>query len=232
MIIRILLMCLLLTSSVYAFDDELVNTTLDKNLKIPFQKELKLQDTPLKGNGYSFPPVKNVIYEDNLVNTTLSGKDFELPEPNLDYDYSDSKYSVVKIRPVSVIRTNKDFKDGDIVKFKVVEDVTYEGKLILPKASEISAVIENISPNDKMGVPANLVISRFSSPLVEKKTLDFTINRQGANRSLWVYPASYVLMGFFGAGFPITFIRGGNVTIKPDEVIEIYYRPTRFKKSL
>lgn len=232
MITRIILISLLLTTTVFAADDTLADK-LDKSLKIQPAKQNKFYDTPLKGGNYVLPQVKSIHYKDNLAEKTLAGKTFEIPTANLDYDYSDSKYAIVKIRPISQIRTNKDAAaDGDIVKFKVVEDVIYEGKLILTKDSEISAVVENVSPNGKMGVPAHLVISRFSSPILEEKTLDCTINRQGQNRSLWVYPLSYVLMPFMGAGFPITFIRGGNVNIKPDEVIQIYYRPTRFRKSL
>ncbi len=232
MITRIILISLLLTSAAFAVDDKFAEA-LDKNLKIPSAKQNKFYDTPLKNVNYVLPQAKNIHYEDSLVKKTLAGKTFEIPEPNLTYDYSDSKYVVVKIRPLDRISTNKNgAASGDIVKFKVEEDVIYEGKLILPKGTEINAIVENVSPNGKMGVPAHLVISRFSSPLVENKTLDFTINRQGQNRSLWVYPVSYVLMPFFGAGFPITFIRGGNVNIKPNEVIQIYYRPTRFRKSL
>lgn len=214
MIIRILLICIMLTSTAAAtevFRDELVETTLDKSLRPK--------------------PYVEKYYTDKLVEKTLKGKNFEKPVPNLDYDYSDTDSVVVKLRPKSKISTSGRLRDGDIVKFTVVQNIIYNGKIVLPKNSEVSAVVENISPNDRYGVPANIVISRFHSEILPAKTLDGEINRQGKNNSIWVYPLSYVLMPFFGAGFGTTFIRGGNVNINTSDIIEIYYRPTRFRNN-
>ena len=215
MIIRIFLIFIMLFSTASAAElirDELVETTLDKSLKPA--------------------PYVQKVYRDKLVEKTLKGKDFGKPVPNLNYDYSDSDAVVVRLRPKTKISTHSRLKDGDVVKFVVAQNIVYNGKIVLKKNSEVSAVVENISPNDRYGVPANLVISRFTTEALPKKTLDGEINRQGKNHSVWVYPLSYFLMPFFGAGIGTTFIRGGNVSIPPDEIIEIYYRPTRFRTGL
>lgn len=240
MIIRIVSIFLLLSSMVWANElirDELVETTLDKSLR-PLsyvQKVYKdeLVETTLD-KSLKPKPYNQIFYRDKLAEKTLFGKSFQKPVPNLNYDYSDDSYTSVKLRPKVRISTNGKSKlsDGDIVKFIVVENVFYNGKVILNKNSEVSAVVENISPNDRYGVPASLVLSRFSSELLPEKTLDGEIDRHGKNHSLWVYPLSYFLMPFFGAGLGTTFIRGGNVKINTDEVVEIYYRPTRFRSGL
>ena len=215
MIIRLFLAFLLLTSSALAGElirDELVETTLDSSLKPK--------------------PYVQKVYKDKLVEKTLLGKNLPMPVPNLHYNYADSDGVVVKLRPKTKISTGGKLRDGDVVKFVVTQNIVHNGKVILEKNSEVSAVVENISPNDRYGVPASIVISRFSSEVLPDKTLDGEINLQGKNNSLWVYPLSYFLMPFFGAGFGTTFIRGGNVNISPDETIEIYYRPTRFRTGL
>lgn len=227
--IRFLLIFALLTSCAYAVvTDEFAKSTLNKDLKIPPAFQLNLKDSPVEYK--PLPEIFMPVYKDNLVETTLKDKHFEKPLPNLNYDYSDMANAVIKIRPVQNIKSNKNFHIGQIVEFTAVEDVFYEGRLILSKNTPISAVIENISPNERYGAPASLVISRFSSPNLDNKTLDGHIDRQGKNFSLWVYPLSYVLSPF--GGFALTFIRGGNVKIKTTDVLEIYYRPTRFKKGL
>lgn len=235
MIIRFILICILLMSPVMAAEpikDLFVETTLDKNLEIPKPFILHLNDTLPVRTDLVIEYKKIPVYKDKLVETTLNGKVFEIPEPNLDYDYSDASSVIVKLHPKSKITTNGKLCNGDTVHFIVKEDVFFNGKLILQKDSEVSAIIENISPNDRYGVPANLVISRFSANGLDSKTLDGEFAKQGISKSIWVYPLCYFLMPFGGAGIPVTFIRGGNVKINPDDVVEIYYRPTRFRKSL
>ncbi len=239
--IRIILACFLLTLSAFASEnikayesikDNLVENTLSKNYKIPDKKVYHFKDTPLKQGVYTMPHFKKVIYADNLVNATLKGKNLKIPAPNIYYDYSDDRHAVIKIKPVSLIKADNKLKDGDIVKFKTVEDVTYEGKLLLKKDAQITAVVENVTANDFMGIPSNIVISRFKNSAIDEKAFDYTLSRQGANRAVWVYPLYYLLTPFFGMGLPFAFVKGGNAKIKPNEIIEIYYRPTRFKKAL
>lgn len=219
----------LLTSCAFAdVKDEFADSTLNKDLKIPQAFNLKMKDSPVENT--ELPKFHMPVYKDNLVETTLKGKHFEKPVPNLNYDYSDMANAVVKIRPVQIIKTNRKSRIGSVVEFMVVDDVFFDGKLILSKNTPISAIIENISPNDRFGAPASLVISRFSTPNLDSKTLDGEISKQGKNFSLWVYPLSYVLSPF--GGYALTFIRGGNVKIKTTDVLEIYYRPTRFRKDL
>ena len=83
----------------------------------------------------------------------------------------------------------------------------------------LSARVELISPNQARGVPADIILGNFM--LDNKIPLEGQIKATGANRSLWVYPASYLLSVFFFTGLFIYPIRGGHAKIKPKNIYKL-----------
>lgn len=174
--------------------DNLVNN-LDKNLKI--QKEIQR------------PVVDNLVF--NLDKN--STKPLNKAEVNVKYDGDK-----IKVAPLKYYTTRKDLFEGKIIDFILVQDTKINNKLY-KKGTTIKARVETLSQNGAYGVPADLVVGNFTLP--DNLTLHGDITKQGANRSLWVYPTGYILTPFFLIGLLIFPIRGGHVKLKPEKVYDI-----------
>lgn len=134
-------------------------------------------------------------------------------------DLENSNLAKIKIRIRNPLTTkNKTVDEGDYIEFETVEAV-YINNRNYPKGTIVKARVENISQNRSKGVPADIVIGNFT---IDNHKLNGEITKTGANRSLWVYPASYIGSGFFGLGALLLFIRGGHAKITPFENFTIY----------
>ena len=118
-------------------------------------------------------------------------------------------------KPVS---TGENIKEGDFVNFETTKDVVINN-ITYPKGTTVKARIETVSPNETMGVPADLAIGNFK---IGENLLIGEITKTGANRSLWVYPLYSALVAFFGIGLIFVFIPGGQAKIKTTEIFTVY----------
>ena len=66
------------------------------------------------------------------------------------------------------------------------------------------------------GIPANLIVGDFKIEYMSTVKLEGEINKEGANRAIWVRPLLPLL-------FPV---RGGHAKISADEIFTLYYTPT------
>ena len=114
--------------------------------------------------------------------------------------------------------TRRKLYEGEYIDFVLVEDAKIENKTY-QKGTIIKARVETLSKNGAYGVPADLVIGSFTMP--DNVVLNGQITKQGANRSLWVYPTGYLLTPILFIGLPIFAIRGGHVKLRPSKVYEI-----------
>ncbi len=108
---------------------------------------------------------------------------------------------------------NRKIDEGDYIEFETLKPITIKNKTY-PKGTIITGRIETISQNKPKGIPADLVIGNFK---IDNQELVGEIARTGANRSLWVYPASCAGACFFGLGAFLLLIRGGHAKISPVE---------------
>lgn len=175
--------------------DDFADKTLDQNLKVQIAKQAQIVDNLAKEIDKSkiSTEVKKIV-----VNNFADGK--------------------IKVSPLNYHTTRQNLSEGDIIDFVLVEDIKIEN-VFYKKGTTIKARIETLSQNGAYGVPADLVVGNFTLP--NKKVLNGQIERQGANRALWVYPVGYTLTCFFFIGLPIFAIRGGHVKLKPEKVYEI-----------
>ena len=133
---------------------------------------------------------------------------------NIDYN----NIKPVKIQIKKYYTTGSKLQEGDCLEFKTAAQAVINNKTY-PKGTTVKARIETISPNESMGVPADLVVGSFS---IEDNRLIGEISKTGANRTLWVYPLSYGTLAFFGIGLLFMPIRGGHAKIRPSQVYTIY----------
>ncbi len=121
------------------------------------------------------------------------------------------------------LTTQNDIYEGQKVDFIIAKDVVQNGKIVIPKGTQVTGRVELITMNGAFGTPADLTVGNFT--LQNDKNLEGEIKITGANRSLWVYPVGYSTTVFFGLGALIFAVRGGHAKIKPDKEFELIYYP-------
>lgn len=166
------------------------------------------------------------LFKDELVESTLQNTSSKYPEANLDYDYNDINYLPVRIRFKEKISSKKS-REGDIIKFEVVEDVQDEsGKRIIDAGTIGIARIETIAAREGYGVPADILISRFDIDGLNKKHFDGDISKHGKNLTILALGLKYSVCAIFpGSHFLLLLMKGGNATIKPKDIFIIKYLP-------
>lgn len=177
------------------YEDELVLKTLNPNLKITKQPQRPIEDE-----------LARKIDKTNVASTPLKMADSKFDEGK------------IKISPKRYYTTRVGLYEGGGMDFVLVEDAKIKNA-VYKKGTPIKARVETLSQNKAYGVPADLVVGNFTLP--DNTILNGQIERQGANRSLWVYPTGYVLMPFFLIGTFVLPIRGGHVKLRPEKVYEI-----------
>ena len=165
------------------------------------------------------------IIQDQLVEETLSGKQFENPYKPYKYNYEDTRVIPVRLSVISDINSEKDIQEGQDVVFIVKNDVYFKGKKIIKKGDKVYATVETILKSGMNGIPASIIFNDFKFEGLESGKFTDTYEKFGQDRSLWVYPLKWVLTPLPPTGSLTNFIKGGHAKLKTREIIEIYYHP-------
>lgn len=131
------------------------------------------------------------------------------------YKFEDLNKIPLKLNIISDVTTKKNLTEGQKLLFLTTEDVVLSHKKVLPAGSRVFGRVETISKNEMMGIPANLIVGNFKIEYMPTIELQGSINKQGANRSIWVKPLAPILFA----------VRGGHAKIKVQDTYEIYYIP-------
>ena len=104
----------------------------------------------------------SALLRDDFVEETLAGKEVDKPITNLNYNYETLEKIPIKLNIVEPISTkNSDLYDGQIVQFKVKENVFYNNQLFIKKGTIVTAEIETIVERGMNGLPATIIIDDF-----------------------------------------------------------------------
>lgn len=193
-------------------EDEFVNSTLDKNLKIEKYAYTPLTDEFASKNTKKNMPKKSVSFDEILPNAPKKA----FVKKKVFFDENNNQ---LKVRIKEDYSTKSSLDEGDFIDFITLEDVVINNKTY-KKGSIVKARLETISKNKSYGVPADLVVGNFQ---IDDTVLSGEIKKQGANRSLWLYPTVSVATCFFGLGLLLIPIRGGHAKIKQTEVFNLNY---------
>lgn len=197
--------------------DDFAYKTLNSNLKVnKIEKSLIIDDFALRtlNSDLQIKKVSNPIQVDNLAKKL--DKNITTDKKVENTKVYNTSFETIKISPIKNY-TTKNSLLGDKLDFVLMNDVKINN-VLYKKGHQISAKVENISQNGAYGVPSDVVIGNFT---IEKQVLDGNITKQGANRSIWVYPTAYILLPFFGVGLFILPIRGGHAKLCSNKVYEI-----------
>ena len=195
--------------------DDFVEETLNKNADIKIKKRAEITDDFAQNNKNKNVKSNNTVYiEETLPEKTAGG----IKKKVVTVDKSNMTSVRVKIKNNYSTKSRKQIQEGDYIEFVTVDEVNVNKK-VYPAGTEVLARVETISMNQNMGVPADLVVGNFN---IDNNLLSGEINKTGANRSLWVYPAMCLTVWFYGAGLLFTLVRGGHAKIKKSETFTLY----------
>lgn len=168
------------------------------------------------------PCFANVV-QDDLVNFTL--KNSEKPEIHTNYDYQYTEKIPVKMSITKDIKSESDVYEGQDVCFNVVKNVYYNKQLIIPENTKVSAKVETIITSGMNGIPASIIFGSFKISDIDSNKIDYTYEKFGQDRSLFVFPLKWALTFLPPTGSLTNFIKGGHAKLKTNRVITIYYHP-------
>ena len=132
--------------------------------------------------------------EDFIVEEFLSDKNLEKPAINDKYDYQSTNFSFIKLAIIEPVKSERDLYEGQILKFKVAEDVIKDDFAIIKKDTVCTARVETIIANGMNGIPASIIIGNFEIPGVESNKLQTEYEKYGMDLSLLVFPVKFSLV--------------------------------------
>ncbi len=163
--------------------------------------------------------------QDSLVNSTLLNKELTRPEYNLNFDYQGTTKVPIKLQLVNSIKSENDLYEGQILKFKVRENVKYNNKLIAKSGDIATARVETIIANGMNGIPASIILGNFKLNEIRQSQITTNYEKYGIDLSLLVFPIKWALTPLPPTGSLTNFIKGGHVRMNTKDNITIYFYP-------
>ena len=176
---------------------------------------------------FLFSSLSTFAFErDTFIEEILSSKQIEKPVQNLKYDYTDVDKIPIKLQIQTPITTKNDsIVEGQVIDFLVREDVKYNYKVVVPKGTKVTAVVQTYQSRGMNGIPAIIVLDDFEIPNLDKSKLKDDYIKRGQDRSYIVFPIKWALTLIPFAGYSTNLILGGHAQIKKKHNVVIYYYP-------
>lgn len=161
--------------------------------------------------------------EDFIVEKFLSEKDLEKPFVNDNYNYQDTNIIPIRLKIIDSIKSEQDIYEGQVLKFKVMEDIWDQESLLLKQGTICTANVETIINNGMNGIPASIILGNFQIPNIDSNKLQSSYEKYGMDLSLIVFPLKWALTILPPTGSLTNFIKGGHAKIKNKDIITIKY---------
>lgn len=161
--------------------------------------------------------------EDFIVEKFLSEKDLEKPFVNDNYNYQDTNVIPIGLRIIDSIKSEQDIYEGQVLKFKVIEDIWDQEIILLKRGTICTANVETIINNGMNGIPASIILGNFQIPNIDSNKLQSDYEKYGMDLSLIVFPLKWALTILPPTGSLTNFIKGGHAKIKNKDIITIKY---------
>ncbi len=175
--------------------------------------------------GCSTTVMANQILKDELVESTLAGKNLKKPYSEYRYNYESTRKIPIQLSVIADVKSEKELKEGQDIVFKVHNDVWRQGKKIIKKGDLVYAKVETIITSGMNGIPASIVLGDFKFENIEDGKIMADVEKYGQDRSLILYPMKWALTILPPTGTLTNFIKGGHAKLKTNEIIEVYYYP-------
>lgn len=162
-------------------------------------------------------------YEDEFVNKSFMNEKLCKPVVYDNYDYQKTNKIKVKLKITESINSENDLYEGQILKFKIAENVYFDNNLIFKKDDICYARVETVISNGMNGIPASIIIGNFKINGIDVSKISVEYEKFGADLSLLVFPIKWALTPFPPTGSLTNFIKGGHAKFKENQCISIYY---------
>ena len=163
-------------------------------------------------------------YEEDATAKLLIDKNEKKPAQNLNYNYQSLVSIPIKLK-ITKKAKDKQLTEGQILEFKVQENVSYNNKILLKKDEIINARVETLIANGMNGIPASIVFGDFRAPNLPQNKISQKYEHFGLDLSLFVFPLKWALTPLPPTGSLTNFIKGGRATLSENKTITIYYYP-------
>ena len=170
-------------------------------------------------------PCSSQVIHDSYAENFLKNQSFEKPEAHLNYNYEGTAKIPIRMTITKDISSEVDLYEGEQVNFRVAGDVICIGRIVIAKGTIVPARVETIITSGMNGIPASIIFGDFKFPDIDSNKIDYTYERFGQDRSLWVFPLKWSLTFLPPTGSLTNFIKGGHARLKTNKIIEIYYQP-------
>lgn len=176
---------------------------------------------------FLFSSLSTFAFErDTFIEESLENQNIEKPIQNLKYDYTAVDKIPIKLQIQTPITTKNDsIVEGQLIDFVVREDVKYNHRVVIPKGTKATAVIQTYQSRGMNGIPAIIVLDDFEIPNLDKSKLKDDYIKRGQDRSYIVFPIKWALTLIPFAGYSTNLILGGHAHIKKKHNVIIYYYP-------
>lgn len=176
---------------------------------------------------FLFSSLSTFAFErDTFIEESLEKQNIEKPIQNLKYDYTAVDKIPIKLQIQTPITTKNDsIVEGQPIDFVVREDVKYNHRVVIPKGTKATAVIQTYQSRGMNGIPAIIVLDDFEIPNLDKSKLKDDYIKRGQDRSYIVFPIKWALTLIPFAGYSTNLILGGHAHIKKRHNVIIYYYP-------
>lgn len=172
------------------------------------------------------------LERDLFIEEYLNEKEVEKPIQNLNYDYTSVEKIPIKLQISKAITTkNNEISEGQLIDFVVREDVKYNHKVVIPKGTKVTAVVQTYQSRGMNGIPGIIVLDNFKIPNVNNSRLKSIYIKRGQDRSYIVFPIKWALTLIPFAGYSTNLILGGHAQIKKKHNVIIYYYPKWIKSE-
>lgn len=138
-------------------------------------------------------PCSSQVIQDSFADNILKNQTFEKPQPHLNYNYEDTVKIPIRMTITKDITSESDLYEGEKVNFRVAGDVIYNGETVIAKGTIVPAKVETIITSGMNGIPASIIFGDFKFPNIDENKIDYTYERFGQDRSLWVFPLKWSL---------------------------------------
>ena len=174
-----------------------------------------------------FSPLSALSLErDVFIEEVLSAKEVQRPVQNLKYDYTSVEKIPIKLQILKNITTKGEaLIEGQVLDFAVKEDVLYNHKVIVPKGTKATAILQTYQTRGMNGIPAMIILDNFEIPNIDRCKLKDVYIKKGQDRSYIVFPIKWALTLIPFAGYSTNLILGGHANIKKKHTVIIYYYP-------
>lgn len=169
------------------------------------------------------------LIRDELVEQTLRNKEVKEVIVNTDYNYEDLECIPIKLQIMKKITTKKGIQEGDIIAFRVKQNVKYNNRVLLKQDTIIKGRIKAYITRGMNGIPAQIILDDFEIPGIDSRKIKGNFVKRGLNLTIMVLPIKWALTPIPFVGSFTNFIIGGNANISDKDTIILYYYPNWHK---